>query len=172
MNKPTKEQILESIAAGMNVKEQAKHFGIGLSALMLRRKKFGISGKEGKTGRKVGSATIDYTTIDAMLKDQDKTMPDIAKEVGCSWMCVRNRWLKTHPGTKYKCLSRGTNHNRITPVNLLGAMGYNYAEELEKDFHRLHRATFPCVPWDKFRAAIHELCARGINPLAGNGRVA
>jgi len=115
--KPTKAEIGAAIAAGMNVWEQAAHFGVGQWRMSMWRKSYGIT--------------------------QRRT-------------AIR----------KYR-----PNHNRITTVNLLGAQNYNYSEELEKDFHRLHEAKFGHLPWEVFRGQISELCARGINPL-GEGRVA
>jgi hypothetical protein len=99
-NKPTKQDILDCIAKGLNVWEQAAHFHTSQWMMSKWRKSYGITQK-------------------------------------------RKQVKKPRP-----------NHNRISPVNLLGSTNFDYAAAVEKDLHRLHERNFPNYPYETFKEGL------------------
>jgi len=50
--------------------------------------------------------------------------------------------------------SERTNHNRQSPVNLLGATNYDYAAHVRADLDRLKEKIAPCIEQEEFRAML------------------
>jgi hypothetical protein len=103
-------------------------------------------------------ASINYERMDSLIASKDEHgnplgTVAIAKQMGCSDARVTARKKKIGAPIQ----SRGARLETKTTGRVLGWMGFDYAQALEKDFRTIHRQFYQGMPYEVFREQVNEV---------------